>query len=59
MPVKNAGPFLKECLDSVLSQTEANWELVAVNDGSTDDSLGILESYAYQDNRVKVLENAG
>ena len=59
MPVKNAGAYLKPCLDSILNQTEANWELVAVNDGSTDTSREILDSYSKKDNRISVLENEG
>lgn len=59
MPVKNAGPFLKECVDSILSQTESNWELIAVNDGSTDDSYSILEAYSQKDPRIHVLDNPG
>ncbi|MDC0304088.1 glycosyltransferase [Flavobacteriales bacterium] len=59
MPVKNAGPFLQECVDSILSQTESNWELIAVNDGSTDDSKTILQSYAAKDARVRFLDNTG
>lgn len=59
MPVKNAGPFLQECVDSILSQTESNWELIAIDDGSTDDSKNILESYGLKDDRVRVLDNTG
>ncbi|MEM7104490.1 MAG: glycosyltransferase family 2 protein [Bacteroidota bacterium] len=59
MPVKNAGPFLKECLDSILAQTETNWELIAINDHSTDDSNQILKHYSNKDFRIKVFENKG
>ena len=59
MPVKNAMPFFKECLDSVLMQTYSNWELLVVNDGSTDDSLAILFEYEQKDNRIKVYSNNG
>lgn len=59
MPVKNAGKFLHECLQSIKDQTEANWELIAVNDHSTDDSKYILQHFAQNDARIKVLENKG
>ena len=38
MPVKNTAIFLPDCLNSILQQTEKHWELIAVNDHSTDDS---------------------
>lgn len=59
MPCRNAAPFLKECLDSIVNQTEMNWELLVVNDHSTDNSGDILNSYAIQDKRVHVYENDG
>ncbi len=57
MPVKNTSQFLEECLQSIINQTYSNWELLAVNDYSTDNSFEILESYAQQDNRIKVFHN--
>lgn len=59
MPVKNTAPFLKECLDSFLNQTYPNWELITVDDASTDASLEILQDYAEQDNRIRVIANNG
>lgn len=59
MPVKNAGDFLKPCLDSIVNQTESEWELIAVNDASVDDSAFILKEYARDDSRIKVLESKG
>jgi len=59
MPVKNAMPFLIECLDSILNQTEENWELLAVDDHSTDNSLSILKNYSQKDARIKVFKNDG
>ncbi len=59
MPVKNTAQFLKECLDSILNQTETNWELIAINDHSTDDSFKILKGYSKKDKRVKVYPNNG
>lgn len=57
MPVFNAAPFLEECLDSILLQSFTDWELIAVDDHSTDDSLSILKQYAAKDSRIQVLSN--
>ena len=57
MPVYNAAPFLRECLDFILNQTYTNWELLAVNDFSRDDSFSILKTYAQKDPRIKALDN--
>ena len=46
MAVKDTEPYLPDCLDSILSQTYHNWELIAVNDHSTDRSPEILNDYA-------------
>lgn len=59
MPVKNAGAYLEECLRSIISQTETDWELIAVNDGSTDNSWQILNDFAGQDDRITILNNNG
>jgi glycosyltransferase involved in cell wall biosynthesis len=54
VPVYNAGPYLAECLDSVLSQSFTDIEVICVNDGSTDDSLKILKKYKADDNRIVI-----
>lgn len=59
MPVYNAAPFLEACLDSILEQSSKDWELIAVNDQSTDTSLEILRKYASKDERIRVLDNNG
>ena len=59
MPVKNTSLFLRECLNSILQQSYINWELLAVNDQSTDDSFQILSDFSQKDNRVKVFNNDG
>ncbi len=58
-PFKNAAPFLSECIASIVSQTETDWELIAVNDGSTDDSKAIVEEFAKTEGRIQVFENHG
>ncbi len=61
VPVYNAGDFLDRCIESVLAQSESDWELVAVDDGSKDNSLSILNGYAAKDARIRVFhkENGG
>lgn len=59
LPVYNAAPFLAECLDSILNQTEMEWELLAVDDFSTDLSWSILQSYAKKDTRIQAFSNTG
>lgn len=57
MPTFNTAPYLAECLDSVIGQTEQNWELIAVNNFSTDDSPAILQEYANRDPRIRFFHN--
>lgn len=61
IPIYNAEEFLKECLDCIVNQTLKDIEIICVNDGSSDNSLDILNSYAKDDNRFEVIsqENAG
>ncbi len=54
IPVYNVAPYLRECLDSVLSQTYPGWECLCVNDGSTDESGAILDEYAKKDARFRI-----
>ena len=58
MPVFNAGAFLKECLDSICSQSYEDWELLAVNDFSLDKSWEILKEYAQLEPRITALQNS-
>lgn len=59
MPVRNAEPFLEECLLSIVNQSFTNWQLIAINDHSIDNSLAILSAFAAKDSRIIVLENTG
>ena len=52
MPVYNVAPFLRQCINSVLCQTLCDFELILVDDGSTDDSLAIIKEYADIDGRI-------
>ena len=61
IPVHNDAPYLIKCLNSVANQTLEDIEIICVNDGSTDNSLDILNEYASKDSRFKIInqENAG
>lgn len=54
LPVYNGGKYLEAAIDSILSQTYENFEVIAINDGSTDDSTSIIQSFA--DNRIKFFD---
>lgn len=54
IPVYNAEKYIHRCIRSVVNQSHKELEIIAVNDGSTDDSLSICETLAAQDNRIKV-----
>lgn len=55
IPVYNTAKYLPRCLDSVLTQTYQNLEVILVDDGSTDNSGQIADTYAKQDKRIKVI----
>ncbi len=61
VPVYNVEKFLRESLDSIVAQTFKDFEVICVNDGSTDNSLEILNEYANKDSRIKIIsqENQG
>jgi len=58
VPVYNTAPYLNQCIDSILSQTLKNIEIICINDGSTDGSLEILNLYQQKDERIKVISRA-
>ena len=56
IPVYNVEKYLRECLDSILNQTFQNFEIICVDDGSTDKSLEILQEYKRKDDRFVILQ---
>lgn len=61
VPVYNVEKYLKRCIDSILNQSFTDFELILVDDGSTDNSGKIIDEYAVKDERIKVIhkENGG
>lgn len=61
VPVYNTAVYLPACIDSILAQSYTDFELILVDDGSTDDSLQVCETYAARDARIRVFhqQNAG
>ena len=57
VPVYNAKDYLEACLDSVINQSYKNLEIILIDDGSSDSSSDILDSYASVDERIKVIHN--
>lgn len=58
VPIYNVGRFLPQCLDSLCAQSLKDIEIICINDGSTDDSLDILNEYAAKDSRIIVINQA-
>jgi len=56
-PSYNSAPYIKETIESVLQQTHSNWEMIIVDDCSTDKSRDIIAEYSKQDSRIKLLKN--
>ncbi|MFS4491609.1 glycosyltransferase [Maribacter sp. 2308TA10-17] len=59
IPFKNTAQFLTECLESILKQTHTNWEVLAVNDHSSDESLKVVHEFAEKDSRIQAFQNQG
>lgn len=55
LTVYNTGSCLRECLDSIFAQSFKDFEVIAINDGSTDDSLSVLEEYKELDARIRIV----
>lgn len=59
MPAKNSGAYIRRCIDSVLSQKYTDWELLIINDGSTDDTVVTAMSFSKDDERIRVFDSQG
>ncbi len=57
IPVYNAEKYLNRCIESVINQTFSEIEVIALNNGSTDNSLNILKEYAKRDKRIRIIDN--
>ncbi|WP_308992602.1 glycosyltransferase family 2 protein [Mariniflexile litorale] len=58
-PFKNTEAYLTDCINSILNQTYINWELIIVDDASTDGSYNLVNDFAKKDNRIILLKNTG
>ena len=61
IPVYNAQCYIRRCIESVLSQTYKDIQVILINDGSTDNTLSILEEYSRSDSRIQLInkDNSG
>ena len=53
MPAHKSGKFIGKAIDSVIAQTYRNWELIVVDDASTDNTAGVVDKYTKKDSRIK------
>ena len=58
-PVFNGEKFIDACIDSVQAQTFTDWEMLVVDDGSTDETFGLIQARAAQDPRIRLLTHPG
>lgn len=58
LPFRNAAPWISETIKSIEQQTYGNWEVIAIDDFSTDDSHSILQQLAHSDSRIQIFRNA-
>ena len=54
IPVFNAEKYLSKCLESIINQTYDNWEVIALDDGSQDNSFSIMKKYSRLNGKIKV-----
>lgn len=59
IPFKNTVAFLPECIDSILAQDYENWQILAIDDHSTDKSKALMDDYAKNNTRIQVFTNTG
>ena len=56
VPVYNVEKYLEKCLNSIISQTFSDIEIICVNDGSSDESLSVLQQYKEKDSRIIIID---
>ena len=56
-PLYNGEEFIRDAVESVLAQTYENWELLVIDDGSSDNGYNIVKEYSDNDKRIKLLKN--
>ena len=59
IPFKNTADFIAECLESIIRQSYRNWEVLAINDHSTDSSLELVNDFVKKDKRIQCFPNDG
>ena len=59
MPFKNTANYIGDCIESIMNQSFQNWELLSVNDHSSDGSESIIEEFAALDDRIQLMDNNG
>ncbi|KAA5822409.1 glycosyltransferase [Algibacter amylolyticus] len=59
IPFKNTQEFIGDCIQSIINQTYTNWELIIIDDNSTDSSFTIVKEFAKKDSRIKLFKNSG
>ena len=61
LPVYNSEKYIHKCINSILNQIYANWELIVIDDGSSDNSFNIIKEFADMDKRINLhhFENRG
>lgn len=55
IPCYNSEKYIHKCMDSVINQTYTNWEVIVVDDGSSDNSYKILKEYSLKNNKIKII----
>ena len=57
LPTYNGEEYISRAIQSIINQTYTNWELIIVNDCSTDSTLEIINNFSKQDSRIKIINN--